>query len=293
MAHLQNRPQPATRHSPAASTARAAEPLPEFRLVELAGLDMPLLDHYTFCPASGRLYAGYAKADQWWLVQWDPKSRRWDRAYRLDTGPGIVEQIAPSPDGRHIIIAFSPPFSVESRSYRCKVLIVDTPTEQVSTAPELPYRFGGLEFSSDGSCFKVLEAYDKSPAAVLTLDARRVESADPRQFVAAEDCIAWVVHNSGMLWCRNSSGRERLLSERVLNANFAVTRDRQFVAAVTDNGELIVWRTADAREVFRNKPGIICRDLMYDRNENRFLMVTTSDPTRSTLSALTIVPTQP
>ena len=242
-----------------------------FTIVDVFDLGRRGVRNFTFCPATRRLYVSFMDSKDDLLYEFDVDTGEVTHTYQLGNGY-MCDSVAVSPDGDHLVVGCWPFSGSES-----KTLIVQTTPERTMLALELTDRTFWPKFSADGSFFWTRGgAFDLSGRPMPDVRRKKPE---------AQEQSAWCIWSSKTtiethgLYYRDADGKDHHLTQNQWHDNYCITQDKEFIVATTWDGELIVWRTDDCREVFRRKLASQYGYLAYDPQRSRVLL---GDATRAT-----------
>lgn len=248
---------------PAAQARRA-----QFSIVNVFDFGRRGVRNFLFVPVTRRLYVSFMDTEDDLLYEWDVDSGKVTHEYKLGKGY-MCDSVAAPPDGKHLVVGCWP---LDVLARECKTLIINTAQKRIVKTLDLEDRTSRPKFSADGTRFW---ADDRDKA--FDLSGRSVSPARYEEPEVKKES-AWCIESSkdtiqthGLYW-RDASGKDHRLTQNEWNDNFCVTKDKKFVITTTRDGELIVWRTTDRKEVYRRKLATAYGFLAYDADRNRVLL---------------------
>jgi hypothetical protein len=231
--------------------------------------------NFVLSNSSRRLFVSHLDKKDDLLYQWDVDKRELEHSYHV--GPGyFCDNVALSPDGRFAVVGCYP---IEGHKF--KTILLDTTT--FATVRDLGFdeRISEVRFDRDGGRFLIKPNVRRadSPGDAFDTTGRRIDRFVPADFERVQNPQkkVWRIESSKMttethgLYCNDAQGKPRRLTENEWHDNYGVTRDGKYVAATTWDGEFVVWRLADAKEVARLKMAEQYGYLQYDDKNDRFL----------------------
>jgi hypothetical protein len=230
--------------------------------------------NFVFSPVTRQLFVSHTepKVDDL-LYQWNVDTRALQHTYHLGDGY-MCDSVTLSPDGRFAVVGCVPH---EFGEKPCKTLIIDIKNKRITHDLGRKERnFHDVQFDRDGKRFLMTEGIEAKPV-VYDTSGKTVDRFDPADFASAKNERVWVVQSSKMtirthgLYCRDAKGRSHRLTHNQWHHNYGLTKDKRYVAATTWDGEFIVWRLSDAKEMARKKMARQYGRLQYDPKNNRFL----------------------
>ncbi|MCY2930079.1 MAG: WD40 repeat domain-containing protein [Planctomycetota bacterium] len=246
----------------------SAAPKPQtsaFGLTEVLDFSQTSVSRLGFSPATRNLFVSFGDDDK--LYQWDLNTNTLAHTYRLGEGYRC-DSVALSPDGRYLGVGCWP---LDAGTRRCKTLILDTQAKRIHKDLGIDSRTYRPQFLPDGKTFAV------DDGRLFDLDTRPVAGPLPPRPKPAPGSV-WRIESSKEtiethgLYYRDAWGKDHRLTDTEWGDNYGITRDGKYVAATTWDGEVIVWRTKDRKEVFRKRIAVQYGHLAYDPGANRFLL---------------------
>ena len=243
--------------------------LSDIQLVELFDFGQSGLRKFEFSPKSRSLFVSFH--DKNGLVhEWNVDNQQIEHVYKLRTGY-LCDELRASPDGDVLIVGCWP-----LEGYTCQTLVINTASKSISAQLPISGRVSDIAFDGAGESFRIIDsnsgtkglAFLRSGETLLSFDASEFESKNGRAWTVESSKSTIQTHG---LYCTDPNGKEHLLTQNNWHQNYAVTKDGRFVATTTWDGELIVWRRKDQKQVFHQKMADQYGFLQYDPKFNRFL----------------------
>jgi len=258
----------------------------QFDLVKLFDFERRQVRNFTFCQATRRLYVSFTDNNDDWLYEWNVDTGKVIHRYELGKGY-ICDSVAISPDGKHLVVGCWP---LSPSTLQCKTLIGDNASRQITEhlASRGTRTFCPL-FAADGSRFWLDDRQQASDLTGRPIAGSAYVSAAPDKGTAWRIESTKETSETHGLYFRDLSGKDHRLTANEWHDNYCLTKDHNFVVATTWDGEVIVWRTKDVREVFRKKIADQYGYLAYDAAKNCILLGDATNNGTTFLRAL-IVP---
>ena len=261
----------------------------KLRMVQLLNLGRTRVTDLAFCAASREILVCFADNKAY---QYNVDAKKCLRSYVLDL-PWKIYGVALSPDGyRGALLAgqgYEGPWQVS---------VVDTLEGRTIESFQLRGHPHSLKFSDEGRYLLVTYRRTGYPdkVQVYDLSGRRMDGDLQAEFSHEQSrlranplphLISKTSPHSG-LSLYDANENEILRIEVVhWDDNFGITRDNKYIATVTRDRELIVWRTSDRNEVYRYDLKTLCH-LRYDPVKNQFLLANAEDRGSKYMRALRI-----
>lgn len=257
----------------------------KLRMVKLLNLGRTGVTDLAFCAASREVLVcfGDNKAYQWNI---DTKNR--SGRYVLDL-PWKIYRVALSLDGRRGAL-------LAGLSYQgpWQVSVVDTLEGRTIESFQIIGRFSSVKFSNGGQYLLVTSREYEVPDKVYDLSGQRMDgdlraefSHEPSRLRANPPEVTKMTPNPGLSLYDANENEILRIEVSHCGGNFGITRDNKYIATVTWDRELIVWRTTDRNEVYRYDLKTSCR-LRYDPVKNQFLIANAEDRGSKYMRALRI-----
>jgi len=199
-----------------------------------------------------------------------------------------VYGVALSPDGRWGALLVDP----GNQRYR-QLMIIDTVEGILAGSSDISRLSHSVKFSNTGRYLLVtLLRYGAPEPVAYDLSGRRIEANVPAGFSQPQSKLRAIRDQFGKtnpglsLYDSNENEILRIEVDHWVD-NFGITDDNRYIATVTWDKELIVWRTSDGSEVYRYDLKTSCY-LRYDPVENQFLLANFEDYGSKYLRALQI-----
>lgn len=189
----------------------------------------------------------------------------------------MVDMVIVSPNDEYVLVGLWP-----KDGSVCKSFLINARKHSIVRDLKVsPRLFEPTRFSNDS---KLIWIFDPMPdeSHAIDLDGNVVKGPDPETFRRDENPTVWLVVSTKEtiethgLYLRDDWGVPHRVTDDIWgNEEFALTKDRKFVGAMTGDGNFIAWRVSDAKEVFRRKLALAKHHgcLQYDSKENAFLIV--------------------
>ena len=243
-----------------------------FTIVNVFDFGRHRVRNFTFCPATRRLYVSFTDKLDNLLYEWDVD--KGEVLHKYDFGEEYMpDSVIVSHSGSHLVVGCWP--LDFSRLQQCKTVIVDIAHGRQIQTLSLTDRTFWPEFSTDGSMFWVddrgrgRKAFDLAGRPLTGVRYKKPEPQNQSawRIESAKDTIE--THG---LYYRDADGKDHHLTQNEWHDNYCVTKDKRFIVATTWDGELLVWRTDDCEEIFRQKLSSQYGYLAYDSETNRVLL---------------------
>jgi len=232
--------------------------------------------NFVFSNASRRLFVShYEEKPNDLLYQWDLDKKEIEHTYHLGEGY-FCFSVAIFPNGRLAIVE-----CMDSKNHNTKTLLIDTTTFATVRELGVEGRSPGVRFDRQGERFllDVRKANFKWEWVAFDAKGQRLESFAEEEFEPEEKPPGkvWSIRstkdnyeNRG-LYLKDENGKPQRVTTNEWHYNYSLTTDGKYLASTTWDGEFMVWRLADAKEVARVKLAKQYGYLQYDENKNRFL----------------------
>lgn len=248
-----------------------------FSIVNVLDFGQRQVRNFVFCSATRQLFVSHlegppSKYDDL-LYQWDIDSGHLLHKYHLGTG-FICDNVAASPDGRHLLVGCWPLKGTE-----CRTLLIDTQEKKIMLDLKRSDRIFDARFAQDGLTFWMLTSEERNKGIAFRLDGTQLPNFSMEEFPSPGSPSIWTVPASketkGGLFYKGTDGVHHLLTSNNWHENSGITSDGKIIVTTTWDDEIIAWNAETLKEVFRQKitnhhngGGYIA----YDPKLNRFLI---------------------
>ncbi len=182
------------------------------------------------------------------------------------------DALAISPNGKSIIL--STYGSGRGVIPTCRVVIIDSETNQVRSAIPLEHLVREIQFSDDEDLISLKMTF--GPDQIFDLHGKSMADVVAKRFTKDSSPLVWLVPGEksnrpqGLFLKLDDGETIRLHSSP---DEFVVSKDKSVTACSTKDGEIVIWRTKDATELLRQDLGERVIQIRYDTDANRLIVV--------------------
>jgi len=282
---------PEERRTPERNEKSEAPRGKQFALSNLIDLGHRDVRGFAFEPGTRQLFVSFddrsnadvdAEGDR--LYQWDVDAKTLIHTYSIEPG-WLVDDIFTSEGASRVVLRLYRPRNALG-SPSTKYALMD-PVKHAVVATDLGLhddRNADVIFGRDGKRFLLSSAgtFDGLPKRLVFDEGARPVPEIPSDFSSPEkpyekprlsviESSKTTVQTHG-LYYTDDAGARTLVTQQHWHDNFALTRDGRYLVTTTWDGELLVWSTAEKREVHREKLAAQYGHLAYDAKGDRFLL---------------------
>ncbi len=263
--------------------------LPPLKQVRLVDFKIKGARAVSFCSASRNLFVAFAQEGSRKVHCWSLDTGKDIASYTVPRGYRCDDSL-PSPDGKLLLIA-TYDLIHDALHEVFKVFVFNVKTEKLIKELDYPDELiTFLQFSRDGNCFRLCRGIPSRsadwPVYVYDPKGNTLTNVDMMAFAPAESPILKQGEFKDPSLYYTKDGTQHKLVE---DAFCYLSADGDaFLASSTVNGEVLVWRASDLKELFRGKFGKHPIWVRFDDKLNRFLVINGNADENSFLEAIQI-----
>jgi hypothetical protein len=267
--------------------------LPPLKLVSLVDFKEKGARAVSFCSVSRDLFVAFAEEGSRKVHGWNVDTGKEVASYSVPRGYRCDDSL-PSPDGKLLLItAYDLIHDALHKVF--KVILFDVKTEKVIKELDYPDQIiTFVQFSKDGSCFRLCRGiptrWPDWPIYVYERKGNGLTNVDTTAFASAESPILKQGEfKDPSLYYTKDGTQHKLVDEAF---DYLSADGDACLASSTFNGEVVVWRSSDLKELFRGKFGKHPIWVRFDDKLNRLLVITGSEGDNSSVQAIQIGPSK-
>lgn len=228
----------------------------------------------TFSPDSRELFVSNTVENRN-LHQWNITTKKLIHTYLCPGGDAHWAEVAVSPDGK-LLVAANYPHGLPFR--KSQVQFIDTQSHTVRFEAQYDYLLRGITFDRTGRLVWLTTTDHGPDDFVYDWDGKKIKDFNSADFEPATRQKLWDVPASKGgppegLFFRDDKGTVHRLVSNPLNQNYALSADAAFIGTSTWDKRVRIWRTIDLKDVFNEEVGAHPVHLLYDSQENAFLIL--------------------
>jgi WD40 repeat protein len=239
----------------------------------------------SFCSPSRDLFVAFAQEGSRSVHCWNVDTGKKVASYSVPRGYRCDDSL-PSPDGKLLLIV-GYDLIHDALHQAFKVILFDVQTTKVIKELDYPDNTTFVQFSRDGNCFRVCQGFPSRspdwPVYVYDRKGNILAGVVSTAFAPAESSFLKQGDKDPSLYYTKDGTQHKLVEEAF---DYLSADGDAFLASSTLNGEVVVWRASDLKQIFRAKFGKHPIWVRFDNKLNRFFAINGNKDENASLWAI-------